>query len=99
MTGRSPNRAISRPPPGAKRRRKNANAQTTIELAVAPTPKLWANCGSTGGISPNPRAMTKADAMSTQSSRGMRTFSRGSDGGADTITSMPPATDTTPTAP
>src|SRR6478609_8084410 len=68
---------MSRPPAGAKRRRKNANALTTIELAVAPTSKLCANCGSTGRISPNPRAMTNADATRTHSSRGMRTAAVG----------------------
>jgi hypothetical protein len=66
---------MSRPPAGANTSRKNANALTTIELAVAPTPKLCANCGSTGRISPKPSAMTNADAMSTQISRGIRTSS------------------------
>src|SRR5688500_15915671 len=66
---------MRRPPPGAKTSRKKAKAETTTELAVAPTPKLCANCGRTGVISPNPRAMTNADAMRTQISRGMRTFS------------------------
>ena len=53
---------------------------------MAPTPKLCANCGSTGRISPNPRAMTNAAATSTHSSRGMRTAAEGSvTGVADTI--------------
>ena len=68
---------MSRPPTGANSSRKNANALTTTALAVAPTPKLWANCGSTGRMSPNPRAMTNADAMRTQISRGIRTFAAG----------------------
>ena len=53
---------------------------------MAPTPKLCANCGSTGRISPNPSAMTNADATSTHSSRGMRTAAGGwVTGVADTI--------------
>ena len=77
---------MRRPPAGAKSSRKNAKALTTIELAVAPTPKLCANCGSTGRISPNPSAMTNADATSTHSSRGMRTAAEGwVTGVADTI--------------
>src|SRR5215207_8328977 len=77
---------MSRPPAGAKASRKNANALTTTELAVAPTPKLCANCGSTGVMSPKPSAMTKAEAMRTQISRGIFTCAPGSvRGEADTI--------------
>ena len=52
----------------------------------APTPKLWANCGSTGVMRPKPSAMTNAEAMRTQISRGILTPAAASvRGEADTI--------------
>ena len=49
---------------------KKAKTLTTTALAVAPTPKLCANCGRTGATRPKPRAMRKAATNITLMSRG-----------------------------
>lgn len=71
-TGRSPSRLISAPPAGANTNRMKAKTLTIMDAALIPTSKLRAYCGRIGATRPNPIAMTKAAATSTQISRGMR---------------------------
>ena len=50
--GKEPSLSTSRPAPGAPMSRANAKVEITAPAAAMDTPKLPANCGSTGAMSP-----------------------------------------------